>query len=210
MRAIKDLSGKRFGLLKVVRKTQKRASGGSVVWSCVCDCGNVTDVSSGKLNSGHTISCGCYKRAVSSIVCSNLFRKHGHGRTGNISRTYSVWIHMLNRCNNPINSSYSNYGGRGIVVCERWRIYENFLKDMGEKPNGNTLDRIDNNGNYELGNCRWVTMKVQQNNKRNNRKVNYMGKDMTISQLSERCGVNRGTLIYRIKKGMTVEEAVSK
>lgn len=209
MRAISDLSGKRFGLLKVINQTDKR-SGGSVVWDCICDCGKTTDVSSGHLKSGHTISCGCHKKTTSSNVCTSLFTKHGHGKNGAVSKTYSTWLHMLDRCNNPDNAAYSNYGGRGILVCERWKDYANFLEDMGESPIGMTLDRIDNNGNYEPGDCRWATMKMQQNNKRTNNIVSYMGKEMTITQLSEMCGVKRSTLYYRLNQGMTVEEAVSK
>lgn len=196
-------------MLNVIEATDKRA-GGSVVWKCLCDCGNTTNVSAGHLNSGHTTSCGCHKKEASSTVCTQLFTKHGHSKNGVISKTYSAWLHMLNRCNNPKNASYGNYGGRGISVCERWREYANFLDDMGESPIDKTLDRIDNSGNYEPENCRWVTMKVQQNNKRTNRLVYYMGNEMTITQLSERCGVKRGTLYYRLKQGMTVEEAVSK
>jgi len=204
----KDFTGQKFNLLTVLEKTDKRV-GGSVVWLCCCDCGNTTEVSSGNLRSGHTKSCGCHKSKVSSNNIKETFTKHGHGKANNISKTYSSWLHMSDRCNNSNNDSYHNYGGRGIKICERWADFENFLEDMGERPEGTTIDRIDVNGNYEPSNCRWATIKEQRNNKRGNQKYNYNGETLTISQLSEKYRIERAKLAYRLKSGWPIEKALN-
>lgn len=206
----KDITGKNYGLLSVLKKSDKR-SGGSVVWECICSCGNTTFVSSGNLNTGHTTSCGCHKKLTSSKCCSELFTKHGHAKKVDKSATYHSWQSMLNRCNNHKHSDYNNYGGRGIIVCKEWYDFKNFLADMGERPAGTTIDRIDGNGNYEPLNCRWATNSQQHNNKRSNHKVNYNGETLTISQLAIKCGIRREKLYYRINKvGLSVEESLIK
>lgn len=116
---------------------------------------------------------------------------------------------MKQRCTNPRSKFFAYYGGRGITICADWiDSFENFLKDMGEKPEDMSLDRINNNGSYEPGNCRWATKKEQQNNLRSNRIYNLYGKDFTISQLSEKFGIHRNTLDRRLKLGIPVIQAV--
>lgn len=173
-----DLTGRTFERLTVLR----RADGGRrVMWLCVCLCGNETTVAGCDLVSLHTKSCGCWRlevfsRAGKKTAAANSRKgaakaaaartRHGHATDANRTRTYSGWEAMIQRCHNPNASTYFRYGGRGVTVCDRWRTFENFLTDMGERPEGKTLDRINPFGNYEPGNCRWATAKEQANNTR--------------------------------------------
>jgi hypothetical protein len=144
--------GERFGKLVVVE--QVSGPGDWRWYRCVCDCGNSTVSSSNRLRRG--------QRACSP-ACG--LTRHGH-TIGGPSKTYSSWIAMWRRCTVPHYKMWEYYGGRGIVVCDRWKLFDNFLADMGERPEGLTLDRIDPDGNYELGNCRWATRKEQVDNRR--------------------------------------------
>lgn len=158
MGKVVDLTGQRFGRLRVLGQDGYTRVSRNAVWVCQCDCGNTARVDSGMLRHGDTASCGCYRKEV--IAERN--RRHGMRR----NRVYTTWVGMRQRCGNPNAHAYENYGGRGITVCERWRNFQNFYADMGERPPGLTLDRIDNDGNYEPGNCRWATRQVQSQNQR--------------------------------------------
>lgn len=163
--------GKRFGRLVVVGSAAPLENGRSR-WLCRCDCGVEKEVSASCLSQGRTKSCGCLRRenAAKRSPKANAARtKHGHAREdkGDRHPLYRTWQGMRERCRDPGNVSYKYYGGRGITVCERWESFENFLADMGEKPSPDlTLDRIDNDGNYEPGNCRWATPEQQTKNRR--------------------------------------------
>jgi len=199
------LIGKRFGRLLVVDDAQSiRTNPGRNYRTrskCVCDCGAVVLVCNQELRTGDTKSCGCFLRDTLAEVT------HGHSPRGKPTRTYICWAHIKARCFNPKDHHFPIYGGRGIAVCERWLNFENFLADMGEKPQGMTIERIDNNKDYEPGNCRWATTKEQNRNKRNNRIVTVRGVTGCLAALSEKFGVSTAIVRDRLNYGWGAESA---
>jgi hypothetical protein len=163
-----DLTGQRFGRLTVVSRAPNY--GTSAAWFCICECGKTLEnkIRAADLRKGHTKSCGCLAKELQAEKGRQMLYKHGHAgkhkQTREASPTYRSWASMHVRCRRPDRIYYA---GRGIVVCERWDDFENFLADMGERPDGKTLDRYpDGDGNYEPGNCRWATHKEQAANRR--------------------------------------------
>lgn len=156
-----DCVGTRFGKLTVIERAESNKFG-KARWRCLCDCGGEVTTTRNQLVSGNTRSCGCLHHKA--LVERNT--KHGHANRGKQSPAYYSWCSMLSRCRNENYPKYSIYGALGVTVCERWLNFENFLADMGERPKGTTLDRIDPFGNYEADNCRWATPTEQANNQR--------------------------------------------
>lgn len=202
----KDRTGIRYGNLVALNPISRRSTSGEMIWNCKCDCGTYSEVLGGHLSSGHTVSCGCF----APIATSARTRKHGESRR--ITPEYRAWKHINNRCFNPNNKSYPNYGARGIKVCRRWRnSYEHFLEDMGRRPSPRLqIERVDNDGDYAPSNCIWGTRKEQANNKRNNVRISHAGVTKTIAQWADAIGVRDYIVRKRYKQcGWTMAEIIN-
>lgn len=199
-----DLTGQTFGRWTVVRRSSNCRHGSSR-WLCQCECGGEDIIHGTVLRDGRSRSCGFFQ----SEITAGRSRKHGHSHSGKISSTYHSWSGMRNRCNNPNDIKYPDYGGRGIRVCKRWSDFRNFLADMGERPPGTTIERKKVNGNYEPSNCRWATAKQQARNRRSTRRIKANGTSRCTAEWSELSGINASTIAYRIKTGWNAGKALT-
>ncbi len=191
-----DLTGQVFGMLTVVSHAGKTARG-AILWNCACACGATTQVMASNLCRGASKSCGCGQRASVTY----------HGMTG--TPTFRSWDAMKQRCLNPKSPDFHKYGGRGIKICAEWlNSFDTFWQHMGTRPEGKTLDRTDNSGDYTPQNCRWSTAKAQAANRRSTRFVTYKGKTLALAACAEKFNIKTARLIWRLDSGWSVEKAL--
>lgn len=190
--------GERFGRWVVIGTVGKRAL-------CQCDCGTVKDRDYPSLRYGRSMSCGCIRMEnirLRTAESSAMRRAH--------RREWETWCRITGRCKNPNVAGWHNYGGRGIQVCARWAAsFEDFFADMGPRPDGCSIDRIDVDGNYEPTNCRWATGKQQSNNKRTNHVLTYQGRTLSVAEWASAIGLTYSTLLSRLQRGWTTERALA-
>lgn len=197
MRAL-DLAGHRFGRLAVLRRA---AISGRPAWECVCDCGTVATVRGSELRAGNTRSCGCLRREVAGD------KARRHGLTD--SPAHRSWTSMIQRTRKTSGPSWDVYGARGIAVCERWRSFEDFHADMGDPPDGYSLDRIDNDRGYGPGNRRWADALTQGQNRRGVSALTLGNKTQNVTAWSRDTGLSRNTIRVRLANGWPVERALT-
>ena len=202
-----NLVGHKFGLLTVRATAGRHPQTRALYWECICTCGKTTLVKTGSLRSGATQSCGCHEGAST----------HRLTRT----RAYRSWFAANKRCLDPNNKQYPDYGGRGITVCKGWQSVENFVADMGQPPQGLTIDRINNDGGYWCGhceqciannwpkNCRWTDWETQNRNQRSNHYITALGKTMTVVEWVHETGIPKNTILNRLNRGWNEEKAVT-
>lgn len=214
MAAFMDLTGQRFGGLLVLYRdaSVRRDRSVTTMWMCRCDCQTVRSFSAGGLRKGQVKSCGCLKARVMCAIASAT----GESRHGSAERRwaseYNTRRSMIARCHNPNRKDFLHYGGRGIRVCDRWReSFENFFADMGPKPSPkHSIDRIDLNGHYEPGNCRWATVAEQMSNRSDSRYLTIDGVTLTMAEWSRRTGVHNTTIRWRKRRGFSDPECVAR
>lgn len=201
----KNLLNKRFGRLLVVGYAGRPKNQTEQTWLCLCDCGKEKTVRSWSLRSGQTQSCGCFQKERTSEAS----KKHGLSGTPE----HRAWTQIMARCNPDTVKAKTQhlYVSRGIQMCEKWRSsFEAFLEDMGPKPHPlASVDRIDNDGNYEPGNCRWATPSQQARNRRTNHVLEFNGEKCCIAEWAERINLTQRTILLRLRRGWSVEEALS-
>lgn len=200
MRRTVDLTGQRFGRLLVLEQAGVNKHR-SALWFCRCDCGAEKIIAAHSLRVCGTKSCGCIQKEIAR----KTFTKHGMSETP----TYTTWEGMVQRCTNPKSPTYEYYGGRGIKVCERWRAFENFLVDMGDKPRKKSIDRIDPNGNYEPSNCRWATRYDQARNRCNTHLYELNGQRKILTDWAAEFGINQFTVAGRLRRGWDFHRALT-
>jgi hypothetical protein len=195
--------GMRFGRLIVLARAPKKHGDSHIQWLCGCDCGQECSAASSALRVGRSISCGC---RASEVMALGIRFKHGCADTPE----YNTWKSMVHRCTNQKTSRWGDYGGRGIVVCERWQSFENFLADMGMRPSArHSLDRVNVHGNYEPGNCRWATIDIQARNTSRTAMLTFNGTTQCVADWATDLGVYPQRLRDRLKAGWSVEKTLT-
>ena len=197
----KDITGQRFGRLIALGPVGKNDNS-NVIWLCVCDCGKITNVVGDYLRKGGTRSCGCLSQESRTV----------HGMRG--TAIYRIWSHIKGRCINQSDNAYASYGGRNIHICDEWRHdfqafydYVSALPDYGKK--GYSIDRIDNDGDYEPGNVQWSSSKQQSRNRRSNILLTYAGKTQCVADWADELGIKKTVLYDRIYNGWTAEKILT-
>lgn len=200
MGKVKNLLGQTFGRLTVLTlaRIEKRA-----IWACSCSCGKIVEVTGNSLCSGNTSSCGCLH--TEQLVSRNMADAKGVKN----HPLYLTWTSMLMRCGNPNDAYYSIYGGRGIKVCDRWKSFETFCADVGDRPQDMTLDRIDTNGDYSPENVRWATAETQARNRRTNRMIEFAGRRLCVTEWALETGINKAVIAQRLNRGWAISDALT-
>jgi hypothetical protein len=193
-----ELRGQKFGKLTALESIT--VIGEVLKYRCACDCGNEIIVRAQSLRTGNTKSCGCGK----SIAMKEFFTRHGMSRTP----IHNVWMGMRRRCEDPKSKYFSDYGGRGITVCERWQTFENFLEDMGIPEKGMTLERSNNDLGYSKENCIWATKTAQANNRRSSKIIEFNGKSQTQAEWEKELGLRSGQIYERLSRGWSFDRAL--
>ncbi len=196
-----DLANQRFGRLLPVAPVAKVGTRGRPLWLCLCDCGKPCIVTPASLRNGRTTSCGCF--GIEQRTLAN--RKHGHSSHGKPSGAYQSWYSMKQRCDNPKTPGFERWGGRGITYAAKWAEFASFLADMGDRPDGSQLDRINNDGNYEKSNCRWATPKENCNNTSRSRRHKFDGRMLTVGEIANERGLRVCTVQGRLWHGWPID-----
>ena len=199
MNHLRNLQGNRYGRLTVLCRAPNK--GEVTMWKVRCDCGTEKDVRRTELCSGHTNSCGCLQKEKAAARNT----RHGHAANNRSTATYAAWGSLRARCERPKDKAYKDYGGRGITVCKRWSKFENFLTDMGERPDGLTLERKNNDKGYCKSNCRWATAKEQAHNRRNNVWLTVGTLTMCATDWAEALGTTPSRIQQRTAAGWPTE-----
>ena len=202
--SIIDMTGQKYGKLTVLSFYGRQGKSQHATWKCRCDCGNIKIIVGASIRAKRSLSCGCESK--NTRFTSKRMKKHGKS----YDRVYKIWQGMIKRCLDSNGQKSHLYFGKGIKVCERWKKFENFYADMGDPAPKMTLDRIDGNGNYEPSNCRWASREVQANNTSSNKKIQFNGQILNAGQWAKKIGIKPNTLIYRLRRGWTVERALTR
>lgn len=206
MPAKESIIGKSFGRLKVL-KDGGAGQDGHRMSICICECGTKFIARNSSIKCGYNKSCGCLQKENKGRLGKSQL-SHGHCRNRKKSRTYSSWLNMIGRCFDPKNKRYYDYGKRGVKVCKRWMKFENFLADMGECPDGLTIERVKNFRGYFPHNCKWDTQRNQSRNKRTNIMVAISGNRMCLKDACNQLKINYKNTLYRISQGLSPRRAI--